>query len=93
MANLTEEQRQTVYKALKTPYKPLLDFAMTYVSLNEKQRSALFSCVIQGHTEEEVAELLDRSRDAIARWKSAAMERCFLAWKQCPELIEQMCEY
>ena len=41
-----------VKKALRTPYKPLLDYAMTFVSLSEKERKVLTLCLIELLTEE-----------------------------------------
>ena len=43
--------KTAVKKALRTPYKPLLDYAMTFVSLSEKERKVLTLCLIELLTE------------------------------------------
>ena len=85
--------KTAVKKALRTPYKPLLDYAMTFVSLSEKERKVLTLCLIELLTEEKTAEILGYSRDFIARTKKRALERVLKAWEKIPEVIEQMNQY
>ena len=82
-----------VKKALRTPYKPLLDYAMTFVSLSEKERKVLMLCFVELLTEEKTAEILEYSRDFVARTKKRALERVLKAWEKIPEVIEQMNQY
>ena len=63
--------KTAVKKALRTPYKPLLDYAMTFVSLSEKERKVLTLCLIELLTEEKTAEILGYSCDFVARTKKA----------------------
>lgn len=55
--------RETVLRALKTPYKRVLDFAFTYVSLSKPEETCIRCVIIDGMTEEEAAEALGYSRD------------------------------
>ena len=82
-----------VKKALRTPYKPLLEYAMTFVSLSEKERKVLTLCLIELLTEEKTAEILGYSRDFVARTKKQALERVLKAWEKMPEFVEQMIKY
>lgn len=82
--------KTAVKKALRTPYKPLLDYAMTFVSLSEKERKVLTLCSVELLTEEKTAEILGYSRDFVARTKKRALERVLKAWEKIPEVIEQM---
>ena len=85
--------KTAVKKALRTPYKPLLDYAMTFVSLSEKERKVLKLCFVELLTEEKTAEILEYSRDFVARTKKRALERVLKAWEKIPEVIEQMNQY
>ena len=85
--------KTAVKKALRTPYKPLLDYAMTFVSLSEKERKVLKLCFVELLTEEKTAEILEYSRDFVARTKKRALERVLKAWEKIPEGIEQMNQY
>lgn len=85
--------KTAVKKALRTPYKPLLDYAMTFVSLSEKERKVLTLCLIELLTEEKTAEILGYSRDFVARTKKQALERVLKAWEKMPEFVEQMIKY
>ena len=85
--------KTAVKKALRTPYKPLLDYAMTFVSLSEKERKVLTLCLIELLTDGKTAEILEYSRDFVARTKKRALERVLNAWEKIPEIIEQMNQY
>lgn len=85
--------KTAVKKALRTPYKPLLDYAMTFVSLSEKERKVLTLCFVELLTEEKTAEILEYSHDFVARTKKRALERVLKAWEKIPEVIEQMNQY
>ena len=85
--------KTAVKKALRTPYKPLLDYAMTFVSLSEKERKVITLCFVELFTEEKTAEILGYSRDFVARTKKRALERVLKAWEKIPEVIEQMNQY
>ena len=85
--------KTAVKKALRTPYKPLLDYAMTFVSLSEKERKVLTLCLIELLTEEKTAEILGYSRDFVKKKKKQALERVLKAWEKMPEFVEQMIKY
>lgn len=78
--------RDIVIQALKTPYKRVLDFAMTYVSLSDKEKSCVFLCIVDDITEEKVAEQLKVSREYVSKHKKRGIEKLQKAWEFC-ELI------
>ncbi len=84
--------REIVLKALKSPYKHILDFAMTYVSLTEKERECVFICCVDDVTEEQASERLQVSRDFVAKHKKKGLVKIQQAWKYC-ELIPILIDY
>lgn len=84
--------KKTTLKALKTPYRRVLDFAMTYVSLSKKERECVFCVIVEGNTEEAVAEMLDVSRDYVARHKATGLAKIMRAWENC-EVIPILIDY
>lgn len=75
--------RETVLRALKTPYKRVLDFAFTYVSLSKPEETCIRCVIIDGMTEEEAAEALGYSRDYIAKHKARGIRKLQQAWEGC----------
>lgn len=84
--------KDTVVKALKSPYKPMLDYAMTYVSLSDKERICIEECIIKDYTEEETAEKIEKSRDYVAKYKASGLAKIQKAWQYCP-LIKVLIDY
>ncbi len=89
--NITAD-KQTVIKALKTPYKRVLDFAMTYVSLSRKEHDCVFCVIVEGNTEEAAAEIMDVSRDFVAKHKAAGLAKIMRAWEHC-EVLPVLVDY
>lgn len=89
--NITAD-KQTVIKALKTPYKRVLDFAMTYVSLTKKEHDCVFCVIVEGNTEEAAAEIMDVSRDFVAKHKAAGLAKIMRAWEHC-EVLPVLVDY
>lgn len=87
--------KQVAIKALRTPYKPILDYALTYVSLSDKERSCVELCLVRGNTEEETADRLQRSRDFVAKHKKRGFEKVCQAWSKTElcDIIEQLTDY
>lgn len=92
MSNNITADKQTVIKALKTPYKRVLDFAMTYVSLTKKEHDCVFCVVVEGNTEEAAAEIMDVSRDFVAKHKAAGLAKIMRAWEHC-EVLPVLVDY
>lgn len=84
--------RETVLRALKTPYKRVLDFAFTYVSLSKPEETCIRCVIIDGMTEEEAAEALGYSRDYIAKHKAKGIRKLQQAWEGC-EVLPILTEY
>ena len=89
--NITAD-KTTVIKALRTPYKRVLDFAMTYVSLSKKERDCVFCVIVEGNTEEAAAEMMDVSRDFVAKHKAAGLAKIMRAWEHC-EVLPVLVDY
>lgn len=84
--------RETVIKALRTPYKRVLDFAMSYVSLSRKERECIYSVIVEGNTEEAAAEMMEVSRDFVAKHKTAGLNKIMRAWENC-EVLSVLVDY
>lgn len=85
--------KKTVLKALRSPYKPVLDYALTYVALSDKERLCVSECVIKDNTEEETAYKIQRSRDFVAKHKKKGIDRICKAWNEIPEIVFQLSDY
>lgn len=85
-------EKETVLRALRTPYHRPLDFALTYASLTDKEEKCLRATLIEGRTEEEAAEMLDYSRDFVTKHKKRAVEKLCRAWDYC-EIIPILIDY
>lgn len=86
--------RNTVLRALKTPYAPLLTLAFTYVSLSRNEMLCVKGCIVDGETEEAFAERIERSRDFVARHKASGIRRLQHAWARMDaQLLCDMCDY
>lgn len=87
--------KEVAIKALETPYKPILDYTLTYVSLSDKERSCVEPCLVRGNTEEETADRLQRSRDFVAKHKKRGFEKVCKAWGkvEISDIIEQLTDY
>ncbi len=84
--------KSTVVKALQTPYKRVLDFAFSYVSLSARERNIIELIYIDGNTEEMTADMLNLSRDSVAKIKGGAMHKLRIAWETC-EVLRVLTEY
>lgn len=78
VVELTTEKVKCV---LKSPHKPLVLFALTfYANLKDNELNTLICRHLRGLTQEEVAELLDRSTNTIQNWEKSGLEKCAKAW-------------
>lgn len=74
----TDEVRQVLH----SPYKPLVLSALSYVNLTDRECNLLILRHMRGHTQEETAEELGYSVNAVQKWERAALEKCKEAWKK-----------
>ncbi len=86
--------RVTAIKALRTPYVPLRELALSFVSLSKVERECLIGCYIDDLTNEELAERLERSPKFVSRHRNAAVSRLCSAWGRVDKsLIDDMIDY
>lgn len=86
--------RITAIKALRTPYVPLRELALSFVSLSQHERACLVGCYIDDLTNEALAEQLQRSAKFVSRHRNAALDRVCAAWARVDKsLIDDMIDY
>ena len=59
--------KEIVIKALRTPYAPLRELALSYASLSRDEMCCLIGCIVDGKTNEEFAEEIERSPKFVSR--------------------------
>mgnify|MGYP004526916585 CR=1 FL=1 len=69
-----------ILRFLRGPSCEIIDFALTLVNLTEKEQAALTLCARLGHTQEEAAEQMDYSVDAVKKWYRSAMRKVRRTW-------------
>ena len=86
--------REIAIRALRTPYAPLRELALSFVSLTQNERACLIGCYIDDLTNEALAEKLQRSPKFVSRYRNAALERVCAAWARMDKsLIDDMVDY
>lgn len=83
---MTDEQVKSI---LTYPEKILVLVAISYVNLKDREQNVLILRYMRGHTQEEVAEELDRSVNTVQTWERSAIDKCKIAWKHL-ELIKEI---
>lgn len=81
--------KETAAKALKCPYKPFVDFALSLVNLTDKEETALTLVDVRGITEERAAEMMNIASRTVQRARKDAYEKLCIVW-QGNKLIEYM---
>lgn len=85
--------KEEVKLVLNNPHKPLVLFAIAYyVNLNDRELNTLIYRYLRGHTQEETAEYLERSKNTIQNWENSALETCAKAWSG-NQFVAQLLEY
>ena len=69
-----------IRKILKNPSKELVNIALSYVNLTDKEKEVLELVEMQGKTEERTAELLDISDRNVRYIKESAFEKLNIVW-------------
>ena len=69
-----------IRKILKNPSKELVDIALGYVNLTDKEKQVLELVEMQGKTEERTAELLDISDRNVRYIKESAFNKLNSVW-------------
>ena len=73
-------EKSDIRKILKNPSKDLVNIALSYVNLTDKERQIIELVEMQGKTEERTAEILDISVRALQQIKSNAFEKLNIVW-------------
>ena len=69
-----------IRKILKNPSKELVDIALGYVNLTDKEKQVIELIEMQGKTEERTAEILDMSDRNIRYIKESAYKKIDCVW-------------
>ena len=69
-----------IRKILKNPSKELVEIALSYVNLTDKEKEVLELVEMKGKTEEKTAELLEMSTRNIQYIKKSAFEKLNIVW-------------
>lgn len=69
-----------IRKILKNPSKELVNIALSYVNLTDKEKEVLELVEMKGKTEEKTAELLEMSIRNVQYIKESAFEKLNIVW-------------
>ena len=73
-------EKSDIRKILKNPSKDLVNIALSYVNLTDKERQIIELVEMQGKTEERTAEILDISDRNVRYIKESAFEKLNIVW-------------
>lgn len=86
--------KNIVVKALRTPYAPLRELALSYVSLSRDEMRCVIGCIVDRKTNEELAEEIERSPKFVSRHRGEGLRRLQYAWAKIDaQLIADMVDY
>ena len=74
--------RTDIRKILKNPSRDLINIALSYVNLTDRERQILEYVEMKGVTEEKTAEKLDISVRGLQQIKSEAFEKLNTVWSK-----------
>jgi DNA-binding CsgD family transcriptional regulator len=73
-------QKSEIRKILKNPSMELVNIALSYVNLTEKEKEIIKLVEMEGKTEERTAEILDISTRNVQTIKSMAFDKINAVW-------------
>lgn len=73
-------EKVDIRKILKSPSKEMINIALGYVNLTEKERKILEYVEMEGRTEERTAEILDISTRNLQTIKASAFKKLDKVW-------------
>lgn len=76
----TRPTEKQAVQLLRLPDAGLVDYMISLANLDRRELSAIDLCGRKAYTQEEAAELLDRSPDAVQRWYRAGIKKLRTAW-------------
>lgn len=86
--------KDVVIKALRTPYAPLRELALSYASMSRDEMRCLIGCVVDRKTNEEFAEEIERSPKFVSRHRGEGLRRLQYAWARIDaQLLADMVDY
>ena len=74
---------ESVKQFLRYPSAPLVEFALTLANLPWQEEQVINLCARKRMTQEQAAEHLDRSVDAVQKWYRAGIKSLQVAWSDC----------
>ena len=75
-------EKSDIRKILKNPSKDLVNIALSYVNLTDRERQIIELVEMQGKTEERTAEILDISVRGLQQLKASAFEKLNIVWSR-----------
>lgn len=75
-----EPTEKQVVQLLRIPDKDLVDYMISLANLDRRENSAIDLCGRKAYTQEEAAEKIDRSTDAVQKWYRSGMRKLRTAW-------------
>lgn len=84
-------EKSDIRKILKNPSKDLVNIALSYVNLTDKERQIIEYVEMKGITEERTAEILDISDRNVRYIKESAFEKLNIVWS-CNIFIQMLKE-
>lgn len=73
-------EKSDIRKILKNPSKDLVNIALSYVNLTDKEKQIIEFVEMQGKTEERTAEILDISDRNVRYIKESAFDKLNKVW-------------
>ena len=73
-------EKSEIRKILKNPNTELVNIALGYVNLTEKERQVIKLVEMEGKTEERTAEIMDISTRNLQAIKASAFEKMSEVW-------------
>lgn len=74
-------ERKNIKAVLKCPYKDILEYLLSLVSLTDKEKEMITQVDIKGYTEERTAEFLDMSVRWVKQQRHNAYEKLGKVWE------------
>lgn len=74
------ERDARIKAVLQSPDADFIRMAMQLVSLDDMERAAVELCLRRGMSQEQAAEALDCSTEAIQKWSRSARDKLWAVW-------------
>ena len=81
-------RKQDVEKFLNYPERDLVNFAVARANLTKRELQAITLCGMQGMTQAEAGETLDRDWKTIQRWYSDGIKKLQACWSSSAWILK-----